>query len=497
MKTENNEHAGKRAVSYIRFSSRKQRFGRSVERQLKQTIEFCTKYDLALDLDSSIRDLGLSSFRGENTDTGNLSAFITGVKTGKIETPVVLVVESLDRISRNEIVEATNLLTELLMLGVEIGLTIDDRIITKKLCDRNPDLLHLCMSHLIRGRNESETKSNRTKDFVNTRKPQLETKTPCKLGGYLPPWYKFDGKVFIPQPEKIQTVKRIFALYLDGNGTTKIVKEVKDLPKWNNTGAKTKAGGVRSLLTNKQVIGTIKLAGIEYPDYLPAIVSKDDFDRVQVLLGKNRTRHGKHDANANNLFNGLLFCDKCGGNLNCHKSSSRNYFYCNNSRDYACTEKQYYAVDKIEVLIFGVLLKNSPSIMIAQSEMEPQREIRKLETELATLARKREKVQSALLDETTSFAELKPMLASIKQDFAKTETALMQARVKAAENRKAPANLSGLVQLISRDMKDETIRHKVKNLLPSIIERIDVGLSGDTLRVQLRTGQVLGGTWQD
>lgn len=489
--------ASKPAISYVRFSSRKQRFGVSVERQLELTRDFCHRHNLLLDETKTIKDLGVSAFHSKNTDEGNLGAFIKGVTSGVIKIPVVLAVEALDRISRDKITDAIHLFTTILKLGVDIGLVSDNKILTKEFVDKNPVELIVATTYLIRGHDESRMKGNRTGDAVKRMLEKVRKGEPCRLGGYLPPWFKYDEekKKFIRQPEKIKTVQTIFAHYIGGMGTTAIVKAIRELPKWNNNHAPMKAGGIKSLLRNTQVIGTLKLGGVEFPRYLEAIIDPKDFDKVQVMLDANRTRRGKHDGRVNNLFNHHIFCGTCGGPLNCHKSASKNYFFCNNGRDYACEDRKYYPADDLERWVFGVLLKTAPSLLIAEHDTEPQRELERLNTQLAAWTKKQEKIVALLDDDTTSVDALKPKLAECKAMIAETERALKGARVRVDENKKTPANLASFLQLVGRDLSDQDTRRKVKALLPSVIKRIEVELADDVVRIQMRNGKQLGGEW--
>lgn len=485
------------AISYVRFSSRKQQHGASVERQLELTREFCHRHNLLLDETKTIKDLGVSAFRGKNTDEGNLGAFIQGVKNGKIPAGVVLCVEALDRISRAEALKAINLVSGILLMGIDIGLVSDDKILSQEYVAKNQHELHVAIAYLIRGHDESRMKGSRTGDAVQRMISHVKKGEPCRLGGYLPHWFKYDKTAhkFIPDDEKIKTIKAIFRHYLSGMGSTAIVKAVKGMPKWNNTGAPIKAGGIKSLLRNSQVIGTLKLGGGEYPRYLEPIIDQKDFDKVQVMLDANRTRRGKHDGKVNNLFNHHIFCGTCGGPLNCHKSASKNYFFCNNGRDYVCKDRKYYPADELEQWVFGILLKKSPSFLLAQHDAGPQREVDRLETELAVWNKKKANILVLLDDPDTAVDDLKPKLAEVKSKIAETQQELTRARVKAAEDKKNPAQLVALVRLVDRDLRDQDTRRKIKALLPSVIRRIEVELAGDVVRIEMRNGQLLGGKW--
>lgn len=494
-----NKDGARTAVSYIRFSSRKQAPGASVQRQLELTRNFCKLHRLTLDESRNILDPALSGFRGANTAQGNLGTFIKAVKAGKIEVPIILCVEALDRITRQETTEAVHLLTELLLLGVQIGLVSDDKILTHEMVKNNPVELIVATTYLIRGHDESRMKSSRTGDAVQRMIEHVKKNEPCNLGGYLPPWLKYDRERnrFLKDTDKAAIVQRVFSEYLKGKGTTAIVKDLVKgkVSKWNDTEnrkAPWRPGGIRSMLQNKQVIGTLKLGGLEFPKYLEAIVDESDFNKVQLMLEKNTTRHGKHDGHANNLFPRHIFCSKCGSPLAVHKSSSKNYFYCLKARDYGCSDRTYLPANDVELWVFGVLLKQAPSILVAEADTITAKDISRLQTELASIKRKRQNILALLDDDSTSTDDLKPILAGYKTKESEVTRLLLEASVKHDEQRTAPKNFVSFIQLIGKDLKDQGTRQQIKNLLPSVIKRVEVDLRESNTRIQLT-----GGEWLD
>src|SRR5262245_27229953 len=93
----------KRAFSYIRFSKPEQLKGDSLRRQLEWGVGICTTKGWALDEILYLRDLGKSAFRGANAATGKLGAFLEAIKSGDVKRGDVLLLESLDRLSREDI----------------------------------------------------------------------------------------------------------------------------------------------------------------------------------------------------------------------------------------------------------------------------------------------------------------------------------------------------------------------------------------------------------
>ncbi len=99
------------AYSYIRFSSEKQKKGASIQRQEELATKFIKDNpELELDLDTALnmRDLGVSAFKGKNMTDGALGNFTALVYQGKIEQGSFLLLENLDRFSRDEAWIAVN-----------------------------------------------------------------------------------------------------------------------------------------------------------------------------------------------------------------------------------------------------------------------------------------------------------------------------------------------------------------------------------------------------
>src|SRR5437016_5855253 len=97
------KRTSKRAFSYMRFSDKKQAKGDSLRRQLEWGPALCRDQGWNLDERFELADEGVSAFRGANATTGALSRFLQAIRKGKVKEGDVLLVESLDRISRQDI----------------------------------------------------------------------------------------------------------------------------------------------------------------------------------------------------------------------------------------------------------------------------------------------------------------------------------------------------------------------------------------------------------
>ena len=108
------------AYSYVRFSTPEQAHGDSLRRQSEAAKDYAAKHGLELDETLTFRDLGTSAFRGLNIGAGKLGAFLDAVSNGLIVSGSYLLVESLDRISRENIRKAVA--TMELIVGAGINL---------------------------------------------------------------------------------------------------------------------------------------------------------------------------------------------------------------------------------------------------------------------------------------------------------------------------------------------------------------------------------------
>jgi hypothetical protein len=114
------------AYSYIRFSSKRQGKGSSLYRQTHDTISgespesWCARNGVTFDTNLTFRDLGVSAFTGKNVQQGALKDFLECVRTGRIVPGSYLLVEKLDRISREGVDEGMEVIKKILKAGISI-----------------------------------------------------------------------------------------------------------------------------------------------------------------------------------------------------------------------------------------------------------------------------------------------------------------------------------------------------------------------------------------
>jgi len=116
-----------KAYSYLRFSTPEQMKGDSFRRQSQLAQEYAERRGLVLDEKLTFEDLGVSAYRGLNRDEGGLGSFLEAVKAGMVEEGSFLLVESLDRISRDKTRRALRTLEDICEAGITVVTLVDGR----------------------------------------------------------------------------------------------------------------------------------------------------------------------------------------------------------------------------------------------------------------------------------------------------------------------------------------------------------------------------------
>ena len=140
-----------KAYAYSRYSSAAQASGDSLKRQLKASQEFADKH--GLELDTRHRDLGVSAYTGANRVKGALGSFVASVERGEIERGSFLLVDSMDRLSRESETEVLYLLTGLTRAGIKVVNLAEGHII-----DENAEVIDYMRVLVQAARSNQETK---------------------------------------------------------------------------------------------------------------------------------------------------------------------------------------------------------------------------------------------------------------------------------------------------------------------------------------------------
>src|SRR5262245_59654609 len=151
-----------RAYSYIRFSTPEQAKGNSLQRQTDAARAWAARNGVPLDDELIFEDKGVSGFTGANKETGALGVFLECVRDGTVPPGSWLLVESLDRISRQVARKAVRTIEDIVEGGVTVvDLSDGGREYSVETLDKDPMLFMMMVLRFIRANEESATKGVR------------------------------------------------------------------------------------------------------------------------------------------------------------------------------------------------------------------------------------------------------------------------------------------------------------------------------------------------
>lgn len=311
-----------KAYSYIRFSTPEQARGDSLRRQSAAADEWCKLRNIQLD--DTLRDMGVSAFRGVNRNEGALRRFLELVQNGRIERGSYLIVESLDRISRDVVDEAAFQLLALIRAGIIVVTLSDGQEYSEERLKTDWTPLIVSVVIMARAHEESLIKSQRlTAAWAQKKALARSDKKP--LTPRCPEWLEVHDGKFHTRPDRVDIVQRIFKETIEGYGRREIVRRlnIDKIPTFRggdgwHTSSVAKVIQSRATIgeyqphsgTHKQ--GNRKPEGDPIKDYYPPIIEEAVFWRAQSATeGRRQKSAGRKGPHAH-LLQGLAVCHECG-----------------------------------------------------------------------------------------------------------------------------------------------------------------------------------------
>lgn len=321
-----NNRSRPKAYSYLRFSTPDQMKGDSQRRQWRHTQRYAEDHDLDLDQGLTFHDLGTSAYRGKNVEEGRLGDFIRAVDDGQVKPGSYLLVENLDRLSRQDPYTAFTQFSSILKKGIHIVTVGDGKVFSADKMDFS-DLM-LAVVGMQRAHEESLTKSKRLiAAWEGKRIKAQEGKV--KFTARCPAWLELDKETqtFRELSERVAVVRRIFQMILDGHGKRAVTKAFNEegLPTFGRSQG-WQDSYIQKIAQNEAVIGIYQPHQMKEVDgkrrrvpigdpiegYFPAIIDKEIFYKVRRMMGSRMTPTGRVAERFSNLFTGLAVCGQCG-----------------------------------------------------------------------------------------------------------------------------------------------------------------------------------------
>ena len=371
-----------KAYAYIRYSRALQATGDSENRQLTALELFETS--TGTKIVEVVYDKGKSAFRGDNARSGNFKEMLDRMQSGAIRPGDYLVVESIDRITRQRVLDGVELLQGILKKGINIYTTVDKK--TYSYNDPSRDFENLLMISLIakRANEESETKSGRLLSAWKARKAKAENgEVIIKKGKSIPYGLRVEEGQFVIHKEEQEEIKQLFELLLKFGINTAITKiNETSLKKWNN-------GTLNKIIKHKTVIGCMATHRIEYTadgkakkiltgfieNYYPSLIEPGLFYKAVDVMANRKQKNwtGRRTEQDFNIFKHCIFCAECGGKLYYDHRGSRYkgkiypFFKCDNAR----VQKHVCTADNIRFeYVLGSLLDSIKMINRVATEFK-------------------------------------------------------------------------------------------------------------------------------
>ncbi len=349
-----------KAYSYIRFSTPEQAKGDSKRRQTDAAEAYARTHGLELDTELTFWDCGVSAFKGRNARDGQLGAFLRGVQDEIIPQGSFLLVESLDRISRDAIIEAQACFMQIVSAGIILVTLKDQRTYSRETINANPTDLIMSLLILMRAHEESSMKSARLKAVYDTKRKAARAGDKTKpFTRRTPAWIEWsdEGKEFRLIDERAKIVRKVYEWSDDGLGKQSIASRLnaEGVPVFED-GQMWHKSYIQKLLTNGACGGTfipkrkedqrdgstIMVYDAPIRGYFPAAVPQGLYERVRAREATSAPR-GKYAAAAvRSVVAGVARCGLCGSTMT--RVAKGKYVYIVCTKAHAKAGCEYLAV---------------------------------------------------------------------------------------------------------------------------------------------------------
>ncbi|WP_127088175.1 recombinase family protein [Aquabacter cavernae] len=472
------------AYSYIRMSTDHQLKGDSLRRQLQLSKAYADRHNL--NLLETYQDIGFSAYTGENVSEGALGRFLAAIEAGGVPSGSYLLVESLDRISRQTVSKAFAVFSRIISLGMKVVTLQNEKTYFGDL-----DFLDmiLSLSDMLRAHEESKVKSKRLSSAWDNKRTNAENRNMTPICPY---WLvsNKDSAGFKIDEKKALVVRRVFEMSASGYGTGIIEKRLngEGVPGIGKTGSWHKSY-IQKILNNRAVIGEMQphkiqggkrvSVGNPIPNYFPKIVDDELFYRVQAARNQRKVvGAGRKGKFVSNLFSGLLICDYCGKGMRYIDKGPApkggKYLLCGTAERGLNCEKAYWKYELFERTFLSYVSEvNVSDILDSENRQNLRMQI--------------SKSMEALIGETEILKlKYKKLIELILNDDTDRRRSLLSNELKVIEN-----------QIDLNELKETDLRQKMNSLasdqsidpykLRELIERVQInGVDSYDLRIQIQ-----------
>jgi DNA invertase Pin-like site-specific DNA recombinase len=375
-----------KAYSYKRFSTPAQEQGDSLRRQTAMAETWAARKGVPLDTELNLTDRGISAYTGANRDVGNLGAFLRAVEDGTVPKGSWLLVESLDRLSREPAADAAFEMQKIIRADITVVDLSDNgglgREYNKETLRSQDGLMHLIAMVLAfaRGNQESTIKGMRVAEkYAEKRRVFASSAKLTKpYTKKLPAWICWQDSTASYEliEERAERLRWMYEMADGGLGVHSIAAHLNDakVDTWG-AGAWKAAywhrSYIRKLLTNKAAIGVFVPHTVRKVDgkrtkerkpqeqithRFPAAVDRELFERVNARLSTTEARGRNTNAPVRSMFAGVLKCQYCGGTVTRVNKGEHVYLVCSaaHGRSGTCKYESVPYLDAVNAFRSGL-----------------------------------------------------------------------------------------------------------------------------------------------
>lgn len=396
----------------------------------------------------------------------------------------------MDRLTREEISQALNLVCDILRSGIIIHTTMNEKFYTSDSLNYLPDMM-LLLVELHMANEHSRKLQKRLKEFWSIRRKDVADGKVKAYSKTTPYW--IDSRTWVPIEKQAGKIRTIFAKYNGGWGMTKITKYLnqnKILPLRKGMNRKTAQwtnSMVSRVLKDEHVIGRYRLNKVEerstktgrkrsaqipvgevIEGYFPPIISEADFAKANSILNSRKKKKMRDNQSTRNIAAGLLYCS-CGSRIQRITSGSgHSYLICNSKKNGLGCNQKSVRYEPWEKVILGMLLTRpenftrqrsriSDKLDLLETELERNQQEQENLTELARSLESPNKILSRKLDQLTALE--RKILEQIKAEKIAEKSAV-----------DLPQDVADLT--IEKIQSSEDLRRMLKVQLHKVIRRI-------------------------
>ena len=281
------------------------------------------------------------------------------------------------------------------------------------------------------------------------------------VSGSCPFGYRVNGEKRLEVvPEEAGIVQDAFSYFestISQRGTVKHIRETYGVNWCQMT--------FRRMLSETLYTGIYDRGGRRNENFCPAIISKEQFDRVQVLLKRNAR---SVPSGRVYIFTSVVKCAECDHNLVGLQTKDIFYYRCNQHFQRGkCPHKKQVREDYIEKWLFDNLEAELNRVRLEWEVKAAEKKKAVLRTDKAVLKRKLTKLKELYVNELIDIEEY-------KKDYEIYTAALQQVPEPAAE---APPDFSAVEKLLQADFKniyESLTREEKRTLWRSVISEIRI-----------------------